>query len=333
MGAAMDAWNKHFDRQLRILPGTPAAYLTAAAFIALATLVRWGFSFVGTPLLPFTAYYPAVLFATYIGGLNVGILAATLGGLIGWAAFMPPSLEFTRDGELELAIYALACGFLVWGAESYRRLAERFQNEENLRKLAVEELAHRLKNKIATIQSIVSYQLREQPRLRDDIIARLIALSGTDDLIMAAQGRGAGLRAIMKTELEPYELSRISIAGPDILFPPKLALTMSLLMHELATNAAKHGALSSPAGKLSIAWSVSDGTLNLEWRETGTALVGPPTRRGFGLRLLSSALDQFGGTVETIFEKTGLTCRMSARLPDHSLNLVAQAAPSQGEAA
>src|SRR5262249_41757877 len=144
------------------------------------------------------------------------------------------------------------------------------QNEEDLRKLAVEELAHRLKNKIATIQSILSFQLRDQPRIRDTIVARLVALAETDELIMAAQGRGAGIRDILIGELEPYELSRVSMTGHDIFLPPRLALTMALLVHELATN--EYGALSIAAGKLAICWSVSDGTLSLEWREIG----GPP---------------------------------------------------------
>jgi two-component sensor histidine kinase len=93
-----------------------------------------------------------------------------------------------------------------------------------LRKLAVEELAHRLKNKIATIQSVLSYQLREHPRLRDDIIARLIALSATDELIMATQGRGASIRDILSTELGAYEMSRIAMEGPDVFLSPKLAM-------------------------------------------------------------------------------------------------------------
>lgn len=145
--------------------------------------------------------------------------------------------------------------------------------------LAVEELAHRLKNKIASIQSIISYQLREQPQLRDDIVTRLIALSATDDLIMAAQGRGASLRAILCT-------ARIYIEGPDIILTPTLALTMTLIVHELATNAAKYGALSCSAGKLSIHWSLADNMLSLTWQVTGSlanssgfwvALISPRT--------------------------------------------------------
>jgi two-component sensor histidine kinase len=226
----------------------------------------------------------SVLFATYFGGSRVGIFTSIAGGVVGWWAFLLPHVGFFPikiAGELELLTYAVACALIIWGADSYRRLAKRLREEERLRVLAVEELAHRLK-KIASIQSIISYQLREQPQLRDDIIARLVALSATDDLIMAAQGRGASLRAILSTELKPYGLARISIEGPDIILSPTLALTMALVVHELATNAAKYGALSRPAGKLSIHWSLADRILNLNWHKAGGPLTTAPAGAQLG---------------------------------------------------
>jgi hypothetical protein len=152
---------------------------------------------------------------------------------------------FKPKGEFELVTYLAACAFIVCGADSYRRLVRqhrdltvRLMDEQKFGKVVVEELAHRLKNKIATIQSIVSYQLRGQPELRDAIVGRLIALSGTDDLIMAAQGQGADLRDVLTIELGAYEASRVLMAGPAVFLPAKLALSMALLVHELATNAA-----------------------------------------------------------------------------------------------
>jgi hypothetical protein len=79
-----------------------------------------GLGFFGTPFLPFTTYYPAVLFATYIGGARAGIFSAILGGLIGWWAFMPQYFFAARGRELELLVYVLACGLIVWGADNYR---------------------------------------------------------------------------------------------------------------------------------------------------------------------------------------------------------------------
>ena len=264
------------------------AYLGATVLVVLASLVRWGLDFIGQPLLPFTTFYPAILFGTYIGGLGVGCYAAGLGGLIGWWAFLPPHFVFfvfKPKVELELVIYLAACGFIIWGADSYRRLvrqhrdlAAQLLDEKKFGKVVVEELAHRLKNKIATIQSIVSYQLRGHPELRDAIVGRLVALSGTDDLIIAAQGQGADLRDLLTVELRAYEASRILIAGPAVFLPTKLALSMTLLVHELATNAAKYGALSLESGAVSIHWSVSNHVLELFWRETGgPAVANRPT--------------------------------------------------------
>ena len=139
---------------------------------------------------------------------------------------------------------------------------------------------------------------------------------------MTAQGRGARIRDVLSAELRPYGASRISIGGPDCLLSPKLALTMALLAHELATNAAKYGALSNAFGKLSIAWSLSNEQLNLEWRESNGPIVTPPTHRGFGVRLLSRAMDQFGGVVETTFEPTGLVCKLKVTLAERTPSIV-----------
>src|SRR5271154_657367 len=249
---------------LRLPRGSTEAYLAATLLVVAASLARWGLGFIGQPLLPYTTYYPVILFATYIGGVGVGCYAAILGGLIGWGAFLPPHLAFfvlKPKSELELAAYVAACGFIIWGADSYRRLVHKNRDvaaslldEEKLRKVAVDELAHRLKNKIATIQSIVSYQLRGHPELRDAIVGGLFARSRTDDLIMAAQGQGADLRDLLATELGAYEVSRVLMAGPAVFLPAKVALTMALLVHELATNAAKYGALSADSGVVSLHW-------------------------------------------------------------------------------
>jgi two-component sensor histidine kinase len=319
-------WYKdYFGEQFHVSPGSVEAYLAATVLVVIASLVRWGLGFLGETLLPFTTFYPVVLFATYVGGPRVGIFTSIAGGVVGWWAFLLPHVGFFSieiAGELELLTYAAACALIIWGADSYRRLAKRLREEERLRVLAVEELAHRLKNKIASIQSIISYQLREQPQLRDDIVARLVALSATDDLIMAAQGRGASLRAILSTELKPYGLARISIEGPDIILSPTLALTMALIVHELATNAAKYGALSRPAGKLSVHWALADRILNLNWREAGGPPIGSPTHHGFGLRLLHRALEQFSGTVETTFEPDGFISTMKVLLSESTPSIV-----------
>jgi two-component sensor histidine kinase len=320
--------------QSRIQPGSADAYAFATFLVVIASLVRWGLGLVAEDVQAFPTYYPAVLFAAIVGGAGAGTFAALLGGFIGWWAFLPPSFTFlplTAGRAISIVSYVLSTSLIVWAADHYRRLAKRFEDEEKFRKLAVEELAHRLKNKLATIQSIISFQLREEPQVRDAILSRLSALSATDDLIMAAQGQGARIHDILSAELAPYDGSRISMAGPDCRLSPKLALTMALLVHELATNAAKYGALSSSVGKLSIGWSLSGARLHLEWRENGGPVVTKPTHRGFGTRLLSRSLEQFGGAVETSFETTGLICKLSVVLPAHTPSIIPDLAHKRSE--
>jgi len=314
----------------RLLRDSLWAYAIAILCVAVASLLHWAFGLIRPDNQHFTTFYPAVLFAAVFGGPGAGVFAILLSGVIAWWGFMVPHFSFARDLDqvASTLAYLFASLLIVWGVDRYLRITKRLEDEEKFRKLAVEELAHRLKNKIATIQSIISYHLRDNPQARDAIMGRLTALSATDDLIVAAQEQGAHLRDILSTELNPYEASRISIEGSSPLLAPKLAMTMAMVVHELATNSAKYGALSTATGKLTISSSLSDGRLNLEWRESGGPVVTSPARRGFGLRLLSRALDQFGGTVETTFEPTGLICRLSAPLPEDGTANVAPDATS-----
>ncbi len=328
-----------------ILPRSKQAYAFATFCVAVATLLHWSIGhFINADAQVFTTFYPAVLFAALVGGMGAGIYAAILSGTIAWWAFLPPHFAFfplTSQDAVGLLIYLFSSLLIVWAADHYRQLTRRLEDEEEFRKLTVEELAHRLKNKIATIEAVISLQLRNSPQTRDAILGRLAALSATDDLILQTQGQGAYLREILAAELSPYEASRIAVAGPVVLLSPKLATTMALLVHELATNAAKYGALSSPTGQVAISWSLSDDRLNLEWRESGGPAVSIPAQNGFGMRLLLGALHQFGGTAETKFEPTGFICKISATLPEslsshsqdtvHDVSIVPIAKPEAAE--
>jgi two-component sensor histidine kinase len=313
---------RSISSSVQIRPGSPEAFAAALVFVVAGSLARWGvarwgFGIVDREAVHYLTYYPAVLLATLVGGTGSGAFAAIVGGVIGcwgFALSQFPLLPLPFDRDIRFVSYLSLALLFVWGASYYQRFKS-VQDQERLRKLAVDELGHRLKNKIAMIQSIISYQLRELPELRNEIINRLVALSRTDDLIMAMEGQGARVDDILSSELAPYGLSRTSMHGVDFSLPPRLAWMMALMVHELATNAAKYGALSTAEGKLTVRWSVEDRTLKLEWRESGGPLIASPTRRGFGLRLLSQGLDQFAGAVETTFEKTGLICTMKAMIP------------------
>jgi two-component sensor histidine kinase len=292
--------------------------LFAIFCVAVASMLRWGLGYFSEDALVFAAYYPAVLFATYVGGAAVGIFTALVSALIGWWAFIPPHFVFgplTPSVATKLFVFVFASVLIVWGADRYRELLKRLEAEEEFRKLATTELAHRLKNKIATIQSVISARLRDDPKRRDAILSLLNSLSATDDLITATQEQGANIRDIFNAELGPYDISRISMQGPEVLLPPKLAMTIALVIHELATNAAKYGALAGAAGKLAIRWDLSDCRMAIHWRESDGPVVVPSTHCGFGTRLLARALKQFDGTIENKFEASGLICTMNFNVP------------------
>lgn len=298
--------------------GSAQAYSFALACVGAATGFEFWIRWLDPQASPLIAYYPMMALCALLGGMGPGILAALTSGVTAWWAFMLPAYSFSLEhhgDRVTLVGFALGSAFIVFASDYLRRAAKRLEDEERLRQLAVQELAHRLKNKIATIQAIISVQLREHPEIRKDILDRLQALSATDRLIEEANGQGAFVRNIAETELGPYAASRFSIQGTDVLLPPKYALTVALLVHELATNAAKYGSLSKPEGRVSLSSRMSGELLYLEWRETAGPTVSPPQKTGFGMRLLSRALQQFGGGTEMFFEPSGLICKMRLALP------------------
>jgi two-component sensor histidine kinase len=194
-------------------------------------------------------------------------------------------------------------------------ISRRLMQEAQFRKLVVEEFQHRLKNKLSTIHAVIHLVLQDQPQIWAGIDQRLRALSATDDLVARVHGTGCDIKDLLVSELGPYGHVRFTLNGNPLFLPAKLAVSLALIFHELATNAGKYGAFSSPRGLLHVSWSVSDDRLNITWDET----EGPPVEiigaAGFGTRLLKSALTAFDGKTEIAFLRTGVHCTMQCRIP------------------
>jgi two-component sensor histidine kinase len=292
----------------------------AASCLALATAARWGLSLI-RPDVFFIPYFPAVFFATAFGGYRIGIATAIIGGTLGvTVSFSDGTADFARLALLVL--YLIVCGLTIWGVEHYRSVAaqqrqisKRLMQEEQYRKLVVEEFQHRLKNKLSTIHAVIHLVLQDQPQIWAGIDQRLRALSAADDLIARVDGTGCDIKDLLISELGPYGHVRFTLNGNPLFLPAKLAVSLALIFHELATNAGKYGAFSSPRGLLQVSWSVSDDRLNITWDET----EGPPVETigaaGFGTKLLKSALRPFDGKTEITFLRTGVHCTMQCRIP------------------
>jgi PAS domain S-box-containing protein len=189
---------------------------------------------------------------------------------------------------------------------------------EDRRSLLIHELNHRVKNTLATVQSIATQTLRgvgSAERAREDIEGRLLALSRAHDVLTRESWEGANLAELVAQALEPYggpALDRVAARGPDVRLPPRMALALAMALQELATNAAKYGALSNAVGRVELDWNVSEGAaprLALRWSERGGPPVRPPKRRGFGSKLIERSVSlDLAGKVVLAFDADGVVC-------------------------
>jgi PAS domain S-box-containing protein len=204
-------------------------------------------------------------------------------------------------------------------AGASRDLSERKQAEE-LQRLLGNELNHRVKNTLATVQSIINQTLRgaaDTEGARTTLNARLVALAGAHDLLTDRSWAAADLVDLAARAVAPFVSGQIALVGPSVDVSPSQALALSLALHELATNAAKYGALSRPEGRVELRWAVQAGRLNLSWRESGGPRVVPPTRQGFGSRLIEHALSRdLDGKTRLEFAPEGVRCSIMAMLAD-----------------
>lgn len=215
---------------------------------------------------------------------------------------------FTEDG-----IPAQAVGITTDVTE--RKQAELHQ------RLLVNELNHRVKNTLATVQAIAAQSLREgaEPEAaKRSFTARLVALSRAHDILTQESWEGADLGEVVRASVEAFDAEgRFDLDGPTLRLSPKAALSLALALHELGTNAAKYGALSGPEGRIAVGWRVDEagGRWLLEWRESGGPAVRTPERRGFGSRLIERGLAaELRGEVGIAFEPGGVVCRVEAPL-------------------
>lgn len=184
--------------------------------------------------------------------------------------------------------------------------------------LVNQELGHRLKNTLSLVQAIASQTLRDatDQKAMDAFNARIGALGHAHDILLQADWLAASLEQVIQASIEPHDaLGRVRFEGPSLEINHRSAVALSLMIHELATNAVKYGALSAPSGKILVSWNVRGDTLELSWHESGGPPVTGPTCDGFGSRLIDIGLGR-RGIVDRRFEANGLKLDMRAPLAD-----------------
>ena len=177
------------------------------------------------------------------------------------------------------------------------------------------EAEHRTRNVLATVQAMVHLTRAETASdLRDAIEGRIQTLANAHALFVESRWAGADIHNLITQELAPYHRekdARVRIEGPKVLLEPNTAQTIAVTFHELTTNAAKYGALSTPEGCLNVEWSHSDDRrVLLRWTETGGPLVSPPTHQGFGTRVMENMIRQLKGEMRFEWKPQGLVCEI-----------------------
>jgi PAS domain S-box-containing protein len=186
---------------------------------------------------------------------------------------------------------------------------------ETHQRLLLNELNHRVKNTLATVQSLALQSLRgSDSKVAGEVFNhRLLALSAAHDVLTRRNWEDAPVREIVKQAIRAYEDGdRFTLTGPPLRVDPKAALALAMALHELATNAVKYGALSAEAGKVAVTWTDEGDHLALEWRESGGPEVVAPSSRGFGSRMLAGLIGDLGEAPALAFEPTGVVCRFKA---------------------
>ncbi|WP_411962142.1 CheR family methyltransferase [Mesorhizobium sp. CA4] len=227
--------------------------------------------------------------------------------------------QLSRDGDgvhylVRLIPYRDAVGKIQGVVVTFVDVTTLAQAEAHQRVL-ISELNHRVKNMLAVTVSIASQTLKnaESPEVfAEALIGRLQAMARAYGVLSRESWKEASAEEIVRQELEPFGLERSTRAGDDVRLKPQQALSLGMVVHELATNAAKYGALSSASGKVSVTWSVLGQEFRLEWTETGGPPVKQPENSGFGLALVKGEIEyRLGGKFETAYDSDGFKLRLA----------------------
>jgi len=254
----------------------------------------------GVPLL--TAFTRSPLTGwTVAAGMPVATITAPLWQTLGLTL------------SIGLTMFLIGLAFAV-------NMAKQIARGEAVHRLLLSELNHRVKNTLAIVQSVAAQTFRETAdpvEARRKFDGRLVSIGKTHALLSDEKWDSAPVREIVQNVLRPYAAEgseRVQIAGPQIRVEPRCAMMLSLALHELATNAAKYGALSTAAGRVSVVWDLPDPvakTITLSWSETNGPRVQAPQHRGFGSRLIEEAFpQQFQGRVSLAYDQTGVRCTL-----------------------
>ena len=267
--------------------------------------------------LYFTFLFPAVLVAGLFGGTWSAISTGFFGGLLIAYVWIPPrySLALTGDGLFRMASFWTVGSMVVLLTAFVHTVLGQLAAAEQRATTTAREMQHRVHNALTLAQAIARQTFRSSDNLagaQEVFLARLAALGRAQALIDEGIDENATVSTLIKTALNPFDTGQFVLSGPSLFLPNDVAVSFALLLHELATNATKYGALSSAAGRVEITWQKETSERAcLIWKEQAGPAVIQPSRAGFGSKLLRAAFPEGRGDASIAFEPDGVRCTIS----------------------
>lgn len=333
---SQSAWAVWTDRLVRWHRQPLIAYSVAVAAVALATVARLAIDPMIGGGVPFLTYFPAIVIVSLLSGFWPAMLAVVLSLGLAWYLFIPPIHSFALGtyglwllvlfagvASVSAALAALINAVVERVREQDRALLSAQQREAERQRMIIRELEHRTRNLFGLVQGLALQSFRHGATVKesqDEFLGRLMALAAAYEI--APPGSGKTVLAILNRLLQLHA-GRIQIDGCDVALGDDVLQQLTLVVHELQTNAMKHGALSRPSGYVSVSGHVARGSdgpvFTFTWQEVGGPVVPRPTRSGFGEMILRRVPEQVGAKVTIDYEPAGLRYSCAVPVPERIL--------------
>ncbi len=308
--------------QVAVLSDRISSYSGVALGIAIASLViATALRFVGgwaDSDLGFAIYLPGILVTGLLAGTPAAVGETAASVLIVEWAFMPPYFqlkwELTHDEQMGILWFVASCLFTIYFAHCCRVVLKRLRRRQLANQILTWELEHRGRNIFAVIEAILQKSLADDPERAAKIAGRLHSIRYANELLTGDRKQPINIKTLLLQEFAPYGDDRLKTRGPEIDIEPETARHLVLLFHELVTNAAKYGSLSSASGQVLVDWESDDGILTLTWKENGGPKIEPPNRHGFGSQLIAGCVKSLSGTLRPNYAPEGFVCSMTVQL-------------------
>lgn len=291
--------------------------MLAGGCVIVAVVLRFGLASSLGSRGAFFTFFPALLIASFWGGVGPGLTCLIISGLVGDYLWLRPTegISFSAQDAHVLVGYLLSGIVILVICGLFRKLIEVHRAAEQQALLLTHEMRHRIRNLMGLVQAISHQTARRSKGLPDyqdqfgqrlEALGLALALDVSDNEALTP----ANLDMLVARVLTPFGQHNCQISGPPVPITPRNATPIALIIHELATNAVKYGALSVPQGRVEIGWRRKGRAVQLEWREIGGPPVKPPTAQGFGTRLINSAFRGEAGETEITYDIAGVRCRI-----------------------